>query len=160
MRSTRILLAATAAVLLACTARVEVETDDSADIAAINAVREMEVTSALSGDMSMSYVADDVVIMPPNEPQVVGIEAARAWSEAFMNTMTIESMEYDPTEITVSGDWAIEHYTGRMTVKMSDAEEPMTESVKGLHVYRKGADGTWKMAMDVWNSSTPMEGGM
>jgi ketosteroid isomerase-like protein len=159
MRSTRLLVPAIAgALVVACTAQVEMDTDNTADIAAINAVREMEVSSLLAGDVTMSYATDDVVVMPPNEPIVVGREAAIAWGTAFANAATIEGLSYDETEITVSGDLAVEHYVSNLTMRMAGAEESMTESIKGLHVYRKQADGSWKMTLDVWNSNTPMEG--
>jgi ketosteroid isomerase-like protein len=31
----------------------------------------------------------------------------------------------------------------------------MTEQLKGVHVMRKGADGSWKIAVDVWNTDAP-----
>lgn len=159
MRSSRFLLpAVVGALVAACTARVEVEADHSADIAAINAVREMEVSTLLSGDMTMPYATDDIIVMPPNEPIVTGREAAIAWGEAFRRAATVESLDYDKTDISVSGDLAVEHYTGRVTMRMEGSEEPTTETVKGVHVYRKQADGSWKMTMDVWNADAPAEG--
>jgi ketosteroid isomerase-like protein len=159
MRINRFLLPAVAGALVAgCTAQVEVETDNSADIAAINAVRDMEVSSLMAGDMTMPYATDGVIVMPPNEPMVVGREAAMAWGQAFVNAVTIEGVSYDQTEITVSGDLAVEHYTSSLTMRMEGSEEAMTEELKGVHVYRKQADGTWKMTLDVWNMDAPMEG--
>ena len=159
MRSTRFLLPAVAGALVAaCTAQVEVEADHSADIAAINAVREMEVSSLLAGDMTMPYATDGVIVMPPNEPMVVGREAVMAWGAAFAEAVTVEDLSYETSEITVSGDLAVEHYVSSMTMTMEGAEGPMTEALKGVHVYRKQADGTWKMTLDVWNMDAPTEG--
>jgi ketosteroid isomerase-like protein len=95
--------------------------------------------------------------MPPNEPMVVGREAAMAWGAAFANAVTIEGASYDETDITVSGDLAVEYYTSSLTMRMEGAEEAVTEAMKGVHVYRKQADGSWKMTMDIWNSDAPME---
>jgi len=159
MRFSRFLLpAAAGALVAACTAQIEVETDDAADIAAINAVRDMEVSSLMAGDMTMPYATDDIIVMPPNEPIVVGREAVMNWGEAFVAAVTVESLSYDETEITVSGDLAVEHYTSSLTMRMEGAEESVTEQIKGVHVYRKQADGSWKMTLDVWNMNTPMEG--
>jgi ketosteroid isomerase-like protein len=160
MRRTRTMIAAAAfATLLACNAQVEVTMDNEEDIAAVNAVRELEVSSIMSGDLTIPYAADDILIMPPNAPMVVGIEAARTWVTEFMATFTMQELRYTDAKVTVSGNLAVEHYAGSMTLVMGEGE-PMTETVKGIHVYRKGADGTWKMAMDVWNSDTPMAGEM
>lgn len=160
MRSIRTMMAAAALVaLVACNAKVEVTMDNEEDIAAVNAVRDLEVSSLMSGDMTLAYAADDVVIMPPDAPQVVGIEAARAWATEFMATVTVQDLRYTDTQVTVSGNLAVEHYAGSMTMVMGEGD-PMTETVKGVHVYRKGADGGWKMTLDVWNSDTPMAGEM
>ena len=47
-----------------------------ADKQAIDAVQAQEVVAFTSGDASLPHLADNAVLMPPNEPAVVGIEAA------------------------------------------------------------------------------------
>lgn len=162
MRSTRTMMATVAlATLFACNAQVEVTMDNEEDIAAVNAVRALEVSSLMTGDLTLPYAADDVVLMPPNAPQVVGIAAARVWATELMAAVTVQDLRYTETKVTVSGNLAVERYVGSMTMTMNGMD-PVTETVKGIHVYRKGADGTWKMAMDVWNmdAEMPMGGGM
>ncbi|MDH4350239.1 MAG: DUF4440 domain-containing protein [Gemmatimonadota bacterium] len=162
MRSTRTMMATVAlATLLACNAQVEVTMNNEEDIAAVNAVRELEVSSLMTGDMTLPYAADDVVIMPPGAPQVVGIEAARAWATEFMAAVTVQDLRYTDTKVTVSGNLAVEHYVAAMTMAMSGMD-PVSETLKGVHIYRKGADGGWKMTLDVWNmdAAMPMGEGM
>ena len=94
----------------------------------------------MTGDMTLPYAADDVVIMPPGAPQVVGIEAARAWATEFMAAVTVQDLRYTDTKVTVSGNLAVEHYVAAMTMAMSGMD-PVSETLKGVHIYRKGADG-------------------
>jgi ketosteroid isomerase-like protein len=155
MRKERLTIVALALTVLGgCTARVEVATDNAADLEAVQEVREAEVTAVMTGDTVLAYMADDIVVMPPGEPQVAGIGAVRAWTQAFLAAVTVQSVSYDPTDITIAGDWAIERYTGSLTMTPAGATESMTERMKGVHVYHRGADG-WKMTLDVWNTDAP-----
>lgn len=128
--------------------------DTAADVAAINAVREAEVAGLTARDPSVGYLAADAVLMPPGEPAVAGIDAIRSWAEAFIAQTQSVSVNYTMTDIHVSGDWAVEHYTGTLNATMTGGEA-MSETVKGIHVYRREPDGSWKMVYDVWNSDAP-----
>ena len=49
---------------------------------------------------------------------------------------------------------------GEPAVKGADATprkggKPMTETIKGIHIYKRQSDGTWKIAQDVWNTDPP-----
>jgi ketosteroid isomerase-like protein len=130
--------------------------DMEADVAAVNAVREQEVAAIVSGEMNTAYLAADAVVMPPNEPSVSGIDAIDVWFRDFLAQFAAVSVNYTSSEITVSGDWAIEHYGGTLTVTPVGGGDSMEEVVKGIHVYRREADGSWKMVYDVWNSDAPL----
>jgi ketosteroid isomerase-like protein len=43
---------------------------------------------------------------------------------------------------------------GDITVDGPDGE-PVSESVRDFHVWRKDADGEWKLVIDIWNSPIP-----
>jgi hypothetical protein len=42
-----------------------------------------------------------------------------------------------------------------MTTLPAGASAPVTDTGKGIEVYKKQADGTWKVIRDIWNSSRP-----
>ena len=155
---TRIPLCLAAFAAAACAPQGEPSQEDiEADIAAVNAVREQEVAAIASGEANTAYLAADAVLMPPNEPAVSGIDAIDAWFRDFLAQFTA-TVAYTSSEITVSGDWAIEHYAGTLTLTPVGGGDPMEEVLKGIHVYRRGADGSWKMVYDVWNSDAPPPG--
>ena len=56
------------------------------------------------------------------------------------------------------GDVAIERYSGLFTVTPKAGGDAVAENIKGIHVYRRQADGSWKMTHDVWNSDDPLPG--
>lgn len=122
-----------------------------ADVEAIAAVQDQEVEVYLSGDADLPHLADNAVLAPPNEPALVGIEAARAWATEFFDQFTVNVLEYPDKRIVVSGDVAIEHYAGSWTFSPKDGGDPVSARFKGTHVYERQTDGSWKMAHDIWN---------
>jgi ketosteroid isomerase-like protein len=129
-----------------------------ADVEAIAAVQDQEVEVFLSGDANLSHLADNAVLMPPNEPAVVGIEAARAWATEFFDQFTVNVLDYKDKHIVVAGDVAIEQYAGSWTFAPNDGGDPTSLTFKGTHVYERQTDGSWKMALDIWNyDGAPVE---
>ena len=132
-----------------------------ADIQAIEAVQDQEAEVFLSGDANLPHLADNAVLMPPNEHAVVGIEAARAWAAEFFDQFTFNVLDYTDSDIVVAGDTAIERYAGSTTITPNDGGDPeaagtppghpFSGTFKGIHIYERQTDGSWKMAQDIWN---------
>lgn len=125
----------------------------AADTAAVMAVRDAEVAALVNSDPTASYLADDIHMMPPNEPAIHGIAGVRAWLEGFMAQYR-GTANYHSSTLVFAGDVAIETYSGSLTLTPIAGGDPISETIKGIHVYRRGADGTWKMIQDVWNTDT------
>jgi ketosteroid isomerase-like protein len=155
-RTTRPKLFCLAVLAAACSQRAATPVDTAADEAAINALREREALMVASGnaDSMLSVYTDDVKFLPANEPMVDGAAAARQWIEATFAQIGM-APKYSSSSITISGDMAVDRYSGTLTITPRAGGAPMTETIKGIHVLRKGADGSWKIAQDTWNSDTP-----
>jgi ketosteroid isomerase-like protein len=121
-----------------------------ADVAAIEAVQDLEVATFTSGDVTLPHLTDNAVIMPPGENVVVGIEAARAWAAEFFDNYAFDVLDYTDSDIVVLGDTAIERYAGTATMTPTGGET-VSATYKGIHVYERQGDGSWKMAQDIWN---------
>ena len=147
-----------AALMLGCTQQAEqpaVSTE--ADRQAIDQVREQEVAAINSGDLSLGYAADNLITLPPGEPALVGKPALQAWMEAFLS-QTTASLSYGSTDVIVAGDLAVEHYTGTLTLTPVGGGDSVDETLKGIHVYQRQADGSWKLTHDIWNLEAPPSG--
>lgn len=131
------------------------EATSGPDVDAIKAVSAAEFAALTSEDVGahLATMTDDCVLLPPNEPAVVGHEAVAAWHAAF-NEMFDIAGGYTGSEVVVLGDWAIERYTGEATLSPATGEAA-TATFKGIHVYKRQADGSWKIAQDVWNMDAP-----
>jgi ketosteroid isomerase-like protein len=132
------------------------EATSGPDVDAIKANSAAEFASLVNkdADAHLATMTEDCIVMPPNEPAVVGHEAVAAWNTAFGEMFDV-SGGYTGSEVVVMGDWAIERYIGEFTMTPVGGGEAATETFKGIHIYKRQADGSWKIAQDIWNSDTP-----
>ena len=130
------------------------------DIAAIREARQNDFAGSFvagNADGFLASVTKDMVIMPPDEPPLSGHENIRAWLEGFFAAYSTE-LVYTGSEVTVCGDTAFEAYAFRWTLTPVDGMEGKTihQAGKGVYVFRRQTDGSWKVARDIWNY-TPSE---
>jgi uncharacterized protein (TIGR02246 family) len=100
-------------------------------------------------------LTDDVVFSPPNTPDAAGPEGVRAWCEPMVTQMKITGVTVTGREVTVAGDWAIEHGAFEWTVVPAAGGPEQREQGRFLAIWRRLADGSWKLSRDIWNSSVP-----
>ena len=109
-----------------------------------------------AGDVDgvMACCSDDVVMMPPNGPVVVGAEAVRAWLAEFLEQFTAE-LSTTTEDLVVEGDLAYARRSFAWTLTPKAGGEPITDHGKTVLIYKREAGGTWKAALDIWNSDEP-----
>lgn len=105
----------------------------------------------------LQYTAD-AVLLPPNGPKLEGSQAIRETFTAWFEQGPPTSMSLNSEEITVAaaGDYAYSVGTFTMSGAAPDGSEWSDEG-KYVAVWQN-VDGDWKMAADIWNSSTPLPG--
>jgi ketosteroid isomerase-like protein len=134
--------------------------DTVADKAAIDAVRGRVMSALNSGitDSAIAVYGDEVLVMPSHQPAVSGKAALRAWFDTSFSQVTMAA-RVASSSVDVSGDLAVDHYAGELSVtpKASGAK-PMTEGLKGVNVYRRQADGSWKITKAIWNGDERLPG--
>lgn len=127
------------------------------DVAAIKEAAESYRAAVMAGDMETwaAFYTEDAVIMPAGQAAVSGRDAIRAWGEAFPTII-----EWTPSIVEVDGrgDLAYVRASFSMTTAVEGVAEPVQESGKYLEVWRKQADGSWLIAVDIYNSDHPSGG--
>jgi uncharacterized protein (TIGR02246 family) len=138
---------------ISCT---EKKYDEEADKTAIAELREQEMVAFSSADVSAleTLFTTDTKVMPPNGPAATGTEGLRAFAENMFSMVNVQG-EYTSSELTLLGDWAFERLTMNLTLTPVGGGEPVTETGKCLHIYKRQADGSWKIAQDIWNMDAP-----
>jgi len=126
-----------------------VEGDDVTSIRALHGIR-LEAAAAADLDAFLETMTEDAVLMPPDGPAIEGREAMRAFLGVMFETYVVD-VKKPHSSITVVGDWAFEDYTYEMTLAPRAGGAPIVDAGKGMFVYRRGEDGRWRIARDVWN---------
>jgi uncharacterized protein (TIGR02246 family) len=138
----------------ACTG-TSVQTDSAADEAAIRDL--IQQTAAFNNQAdSLGWVSlfdDEAVYMAPDMPAVTTEAGLRsAASSGFGDYQADVSIE--PREIVILGDWAFARSTVTGTVTARADGEVIPVDVKQLVLYRRQADGSWKIARLMINSNS------
>jgi len=105
------------------------------------------------------YYTEDAMTLSPNEPAVQGRASQIAWYQAYPPFELAEKI----LELDGRGDLAYARLTYSLKVKMPGADEPVVDTGKGMEIWKKQKDGSWKVSCDIFNSdlpiSTPVETG-
>lgn len=90
-------------------------------------------------------------LMPPGHPSVHGQQAIRAYFERLFQRRRF-TFEFAPSQVSLDGSTAVECLQYSASATSLDGVETHTDRGKGVHVYSRRSDGSWKLLMDIWNS--------
>jgi ketosteroid isomerase-like protein len=135
--------------------------DAAADRTAIAAVRDAFAAATRAGDVDaiLDQYVDDPVVMVPGRPAIEGQGPLREYEQAHNEAFAHPALEYESVELVLAGDWAFDRGVERLTEAPMDGSAPVDLVGKYLTVYRRGSDGGWKIAREIFNSSEDGVGG-
>jgi ketosteroid isomerase-like protein len=99
----------------------------------------------------MGCYAEDAAWLSPNLPAFEGRAAIEAWAATWPR---YADYEQHTLEIEGEGDFAYERGVYSMTVTAAGAQ-PVQERGKHIAIWRRQADGSWKVSRDIDNSDLP-----
>ena len=159
MRYTLLVVAICAVLLSGCGAPQSLATADAA-----KAKSEFEAATATfhqalrtdDAEKFMSFIAEDVVFMPPGEAPVHGKPAVRTWYEAFLGQYRTTSLSLGNQEVFLGDGWAVELGTYDWGLAPAGGGEQIIDRGNYMQVWKLQADGQWRFAREVYNSSVPV----
>jgi len=96
--------------------------------------------------------------VPPNADMVEGLSGVQGYRFGFIETPGVElEFEILRAEVSASGDMGWTLALGQITINREDAP-PGRDIVRDFHTWKKQADGSWKVVVDMWNSGMPAGG--
>ena len=108
-----------------------------------------------SGDATAlaSLYTEDAMLLPPNSPMIKGREGVEAfWAGGFQ--MGIKEIVLTIVEVIAMGDMVCEIGESEVTIQ-PEGMDAIKDRGKYLAIVKKAVDGTWKVYIDIWNSSLP-----
>ena len=129
----------------------------AADEAAIRQADDasLKAIAAKQLDATVSFYDEGASLFIPNAPIATGREEIRkAWTQMFAVPGFILSPKTTKVEVARSGDLA--YAQGSYEFSANDPQgAPLSDRGKFVVVWKKQADGAWKVVADIWNSDLP-----
>jgi len=125
-----------------------------ADQAAIHQAQENDVklTNAQDWNGDLALYSAEAILMPPNQTAVQGKGPIQAWMQAYP---PISNLLEQSLEIEGQGNLAYDRGTYSMTVTHVGAASTEDHG-KYLTIWRKQADGSWRISRAMFNSDLPL----
>lgn len=102
-------------------------------------------------DRIMSFVADDIVMVPPGQPIAEGKEAFRAFVTASL-AMPGFRIHWVSSDVRFSPDGRLAYLRGTNETTVPGANgNAVTIPGRGITIWRRDADGQWQCVLDIWN---------
>jgi len=123
------------------------------DIDAIKKLAADWRTGWLTGDteLLLSPYVDDPVVMPQDQPPVMGKDAIRSIYQAVLKEYAFSS-EGKLMEVEASGDWGYFWSTYTLTATPKAGGEPIKSTGKSVFIVKRQPGGAWKIARLMDNS--------
>jgi ketosteroid isomerase-like protein len=129
---------------------------------AVDAIRKtdqewMAAYASKSVDKAASFVAPDGAMYAPNAPAAQGAEAVKNMA-ADMFKLPDVKISWTPTlvEVAKSGDLGFSSGTYEFSFK-DPSGKTINDKGKYVTVWKKQADGSWKVVRDIFNSDLPSQ---
>ena len=140
--------------LVSCTTAPPPDTT-AEDLQAIKAVSEQFVEAFNRGDAAAvaAIFIEEANLLPPNSPIIVGRESIQALYQGWFDA-GVGDLQATVTDLHVNGDMA--HDVGKYTLTIQPEEgEAIIDDGKYVEIWKR-ENGSWKMDVDIWNSSLPL----
>ena len=155
MRIHRLLLTTllTSGAIAACTPPAPPPPDTAAVKVAIEAANTRFTAAIKKGD-TIAMVADydaNAMVMAPGGPAASGSAAVARWMGGMIATLTAKEFNLKIGDVIVTGDYAIETGSYDMVLTPKKGKD-IPDKGKYVVVWKKQADGSWKILRDIWNT--------
>ncbi|MBW1906355.1 MAG: nuclear transport factor 2 family protein [Deltaproteobacteria bacterium] len=144
--------------ILACSSVQEpVRPSAEEDLAAIADARARLQAALASDDVPgiIAELADGHLTMAPNGSAPPDNQALADWHQARVDQFSFESA-FTTDDIQLFGDIAIERFSGDSRLVPREGGDDVVDSTKGVWIWERQEDGSWKILWSIWNSNLPV----
>lgn len=98
------------------------------------------------------YYAETAIVNPPNAEPVKGHQAIISW---LQSSPPLSGFKIEQVEVGGAGGVAYVYGTYSMVITAPGAA-PISDKGKYLEIWKRQADRSWKVAIDIFNSDLPL----
>lgn len=118
----------------------------------------MKVFSAKDMARSVAYLEEDGSMLGSNAPIATGREAITKMFSGFFALPNLDiTWQADKADVARSGELGYTSGTYRMTFS-DPSGKTVSDKGKYVTVWKKQKDGSWKVALDIFNTDLPVAG--
>jgi uncharacterized protein (TIGR02246 family) len=123
--------------------------------ASIEAAYGQFADAILSGQAQKAaeFYAEDASLLPHDAPRLDDRAAIVAYWQAAVDAKASD-LSINIREVETAGDYAFESGEASFTIQSTEGT-PVKETIKYLAIWKKTANGEWRIYRDIWNSSNP-----
>jgi ketosteroid isomerase-like protein len=120
--------------------------------------RQAFMKAAKAGDVQtlVSFAAEDIVSMSPNDCTVYGKAEYQAWWEEYFQYFRLVAFSEPERSLVINGDFAIEHSGYMVAVAPLSGGTRIRDDGRLLTIWKRQQDGSWKIWQTLWNSTNPI----
>lgn len=107
-------------------------------------------------DSVLSLMADDLVLMPPNEPVLKGKAAVRTWYTQLLTQLRTTRLTVADREVQLADEWSTEIAGFEWVLTPVAGGPPVTDRGTYMQLWRREPGGAWRLSRELWNSATPL----
>jgi len=104
-------------------------------------------------DEEMSYIADEAILIPPNNPPIAGSKVIREALKEMVKTEVVSmgNRTRGPDRIEIASSRDLAYDIGRFRIVNEGPEGPIEEKGYYVTLYKK-IDDQWKFMGQIWNN--------
>lgn len=104
-------------------------------------------------DSTLTYWADDAVMMPPGKAPIRGKDGIRKYLHSTTKIPGFE-ISWEPQSAHISDDGSMGYLIEKNRIAFTDSlGKQVVQHNKTVTVWRKADNGNWKNIVDMWNSA-------
>lgn len=126
--------------------------DTSGHAEAIRAqeARQLQDWASRDAERIISVYTADATVMTPGGPRMTGLDQIRSGIGALVRDPNLQTQfAADKVEVATSGDLAYTRGTYSMRTTDPQTQRPRTETGNYVTIWRRQADGSWKIVDDI-----------
>ena len=130
------------------------QADRSADTAKLMQTSRDWSRAAAGGNLDaiLAYWSDDAVVIQPGEPTLRGKAQIRSYLERSLKVPGFR-ISWEPAEGSVSADGTMGYLVENTVASVTGPDgKPVTQRYRGVTIWRKQPDGSWKNVVDMANA--------